>query len=152
MRQEKNISSFKSGLLCWYSLFPLQRAYLDLTKDWAKLICKYQIIGFTLPCQANICVLRINKRSTRKRCGVCPKLTVKTNLTLNIPHTFYSCLIVEFELINVCQIYLNGQFHVWAISRKIMIKLLSPVVSFSLNLLWFKVYVKTDQWNQVAAI
>ena len=54
---------------------------------------------------ANIYLFKLNSRNSRKRCEMCPELTINTAesrsgvllSTLNIFHTFLSVIIVDFE-------------------------------------------------------
>ena len=44
----------------------------------------------------NIYLFKVNNRDTRKRCGICSELTIKTYFT-----PFASISVVEFEQVNV---------------------------------------------------
>ena len=76
----------------------------------------------------NIYLFKINNRNTRKRCGICLKLTIKhqndvndvilvfLSIILGIFHTFFSVSIVDFEQVNVS----------WAMINMICVSVLRP--------------------------
>ena len=66
-------------------VFFIKTMILQNTGNFLKIITKHfleslMVEGLTLYCiiPANIYLLKFNNRSTRKRCGICSKLTIKT--------------------------------------------------------------------------
>ena len=87
--------------------FPYDR---DLLKEFRSIVNDRLYQSFP----ANIYVLKVNNRNTRKRCEICSKLTIKipeqrhwrrsTVFTVNLEHVshlFSSVSIVDFEQVNV---------------------------------------------------
>ena len=74
---------------------------------------------------ANIYLFQFSKRNTRKRCGICSKLTLKTPgrrrcrsgvllLTLDIFHTLSSVFIFDFLQLNIAGYCLWTRINPWA--------------------------------------
>ena len=102
--------------------FPGLKAHHYLLKgsNEDREIKSLDILSFSIVLPANIYLLKVNNRSTRRRYEACSQLTIKNNrttsmtsfwcfilLTLNTLHTFSSVSIVDSEQVNVSWIDVN---------------------------------------------
>ena len=70
------------------------KKYFDFSFNLSVVCFRYRYLNSEKHCPANIYLLRVNNRNTRKKCEICSKLTINT------PEQRYGVFIVTFGYIS----------------------------------------------------
>ena len=120
---ERNIKKTLTSAFAWH-LIPVAKA-LFWKECWGLGYLSIRIGGFSDIYTANIYLLKVNNRNTKKRCEICSKSAINTSerchwrrsgvllLTLNTCHPFSSVSISHFGQVNVSWAHILKVVNSW---------------------------------------